>query len=141
MFLFLFMLYQNEEFKTVPSYTLLTYYILSTAHFYFCFWCVVRRSVQPQFNNYGKYSALLSLCSAWLSLSLSLSPSLSLSLTLRGAGGSGNLNFFLCLSSSLVYPRLHTENQLCTMPGSALKVCVVGGGWWVVESEFSDRFG
>ena len=36
--------------------------------------------------------------------------------------------------------RLHTENQLSSFPGSALKVCVVGGGgWWVVESEFSDR--
>jgi hypothetical protein len=28
---------------------------------------------------------------------------------------------------------LHTENQLYTLPGSALKVCVVvGGGWWWV---------
>jgi hypothetical protein len=36
--------------------------------------------------------------------------------------------------------RLHTENQLPMMPGSASKVCV-GGGGWVVESEFSDRFG
>ena len=38
--------------------------------------------------------------------------------------------------------RLHTENQLHSLPGSALKVCVVvvgGGWWWVVESEFSDR--
>jgi hypothetical protein len=37
---------------------------------------------------------------------------------------------------------LHIENQLCIMPGSALKVCV-GGGWVVVvvNSEFSDRFG
>ena len=37
--------------------------------------------------------------------------------------------------------RLNTENQLHSLPGSALKVClvVVGGGWWVVESEFSDR--
>ena len=36
--------------------------------------------------------------------------------------------------------RLHTENQLSSLPGSASKVCVVvlvGGGW--VESEFSDR--
>jgi hypothetical protein len=47
-----------------------------------------------------------------------------------------------CLSSSLINPRLHTKNQLCIMPGSALKVCVGGGGGWVVvESEFSDRFG
>ena len=37
--------------------------------------------------------------------------------------------------------RLHTENQLHSLPGSALKVCVVvvGGWWWWVESEFSDR--
>ena len=35
--------------------------------------------------------------------------------------------------------RLHTENQLHSLPGSALKVCV-GDGWVVVvESEFSDR--
>ena len=35
--------------------------------------------------------------------------------------------------------RLHTENQLHSLPGSASKVCVVDcGGWWV-ESEFSDR--
>ena len=27
---------------------------------------------------------------------------------------------------------LYTENQLCTMPGSALKVCVVVVGGWVV---------
>ena len=35
--------------------------------------------------------------------------------------------------------RLHTENQLPSLPGSASKVCVVvvGGGGWV-ESEFSD---
>ena len=34
--------------------------------------------------------------------------------------------------------RLHTKNQLISLPGSALKVCVVGGGGWV-ESEFSDH--
>ena len=36
--------------------------------------------------------------------------------------------------------RLHTENQLSSLSGSASKVCVVvgGGGGWV-ESEFSDR--
>ena len=38
---------------------------------------------------------------------------------------------------------LHNENQLQTLPGSALKVCVVGGvggwWWWLVESEFSYR--
>ena len=37
--------------------------------------------------------------------------------------------FLLSISSSWVNMRLHTENQLYTMPGSALKVCVVGGGW------------
>jgi hypothetical protein len=36
---------------------------------------------------------------------------------------------------------LHTENQLFTLPGSALKVWVVGGGWVGVEGEFSDHFG
>ena len=37
--------------------------------------------------------------------------------------------------------RLHTKNQLYTLPGSALKVCVVGGWWWVVgvDGEFSDQ--
>ena len=38
--------------------------------------------------------------------------------------------------------KLYTENQLHSLPGSALQVCVVVGGWvggWVVESEFSDR--
>jgi hypothetical protein len=39
---------------------------------------------------------------------------------------------FLSISSSWVNIRLHTENQLHTLPGSALKVCVVGGWWWVV---------
>ena len=35
--------------------------------------------------------------------------------------------------------RLHAENQLHRLPGSASKVCVmVGGGGWV-ETEFSDR--
>ena len=34
--------------------------------------------------------------------------------------------------------RMHTENQLHSLPESALKVCV-GGGWVGVESEFSDR--
>ena len=35
--------------------------------------------------------------------------------------------------------RLHTENQLHSLPGSDSQVCVVGcGGGWV-ESEFSDR--
>ena len=34
--------------------------------------------------------------------------------------------------------RLHTKNQLHSLPGSALKVCVVGG-WCRVESKFSDR--
>jgi hypothetical protein len=33
---------------------------------------------------------------------------------------------------SLAKLRLHTENQLCIMLRSALKVCVGGGGWWWV---------
>ena len=50
-----------------------------------------------------------------------------------GRGGCcGNLNFVLCLSSSLVNPRLLTKNQLCIMPGSALTVCV--GGWWLTAN-------
>ena len=80
-------------------------------------WSDIRLSIIVLFI--WKYSAQLSLCSAWLSLFLSL--------FLRG-WGSGYPNFFLCLSSSLVNPRFHTENQLCIMPGSALKVCVGGGG-------------
>jgi hypothetical protein len=46
-------------------------------------------------------------------------------------GGGGGLHSpicFLSISSSWVNIRLHTENQLHTLPGSALKVCVVGGG-------------
>ena len=35
--------------------------------------------------------------------------------------------------------KLYTESQLPSLPGSALKVWVVGGGGWVDESEFSDR--
>ena len=38
------------------------------------------------------------------------------------------LDFFLHILSSLVNIRLHTENWLCNLPGSALKV--PGGGWW-----------
>ena len=45
-------------------------------------------------------------------------------------GRGGNLNFFLHILSSLVNIRLHTENWLCNLPGSALKV--PGGGGWVV---------
>ena len=42
----------------------------------------------------------------------------------------GNVRFL----SMLVNIRLHTENWLCNLPGSALKVpVVVGGGWWVVR--------
>ncbi len=36
--------------------------------------------------------------------------------------------FFLHISSSWVKIRLHTENQLPMWSGSALKVCLVGGG-------------
>ena len=54
-------------------------------------------------------------------------------------GGAGDPNFFLHISSSWVKIRLHTENHLPGLPGSALKVCLVGGvggvGWvgWVVQ--------
>ena len=51
----------------------------------------------------------------------------------------GNLNVFLHILSSLVNIRLHTENWLCNLPGSALKVPVVGGGWVVVERKHSDQ--
>ena len=46
-------------------------------------------------------------------------------------GGTGHLNFFLPILSSLVNIRLHTKNWLCNLPGSALKVPVGGGGWWL----------
>ena len=41
-------------------------------------------------------------------------------------GGLGDPYFFLHISSSWVKIRLHTENQLPGLPGSALKVSV---GW------------
>ena len=43
-------------------------------------------------------------------------------------------DLFLHIFSSLVNARLHTKNQLSTLPGSALKVPVGGwrcGGWWL----------
>ena len=40
---------------------------------------------------------------------------------------SGDPKFFLCISSSWVKIRLHTENQLPSLHGSAVKV--PGGGW------------
>ena len=43
-------------------------------------------------------------------------------------GGVLTLIFLLHILSSLVNVRLHTENWLCNLPGSALKV--PGGGWW-----------
>ena len=46
-----------------------------------------------------------------------------------------NPNLFLHILSSLVNVRLHTENWLCNLAGSALKVPVVV----VVESKNSDR--
>ena len=42
--------------------------------------------------------------------------------------GEGGGDFFLHISSSWVKFRLHTEIWLCFLPGSALKVPVVGGG-------------
>jgi hypothetical protein len=63
-------------------------------------------------------------------------------LSLCFGGGRGAYPYFcLGISFSWVNLRLHTKNQLYTLPGSALKVCVVVGGGWVVgvESEFSDQ--
>ena len=40
--------------------------------------------------------------------------------------GGGDPYFFLYISSSWVKIRLHTENHLPGLPGSALKVCLVG---------------
>ena len=57
---------------------------------------------------------------------------------MEGRGGGGQVTLFFFFILYLVMVRLHTENQLQALPGSALKVCVVGGWWWV-ESEFSDR--
>jgi hypothetical protein len=45
----------------------------------------------------------------------------------------GCLPFFLCHLSSWVKIRLHTENQLPRLPGSALKV---PGWWWVVVASY-----
>ena len=51
-------------------------------------------------------------------------------------GGAGFPNSFLHILFSLVNIRLHTENWLCKLPGSALKV--PGGGGWL-ESKLSDQ--
>ena len=57
-------------------------------------------------------------------------------------GGSSDPNFFLKISFSWVKMSFHVEFHLPVLPGSALKVCVVGGWWWVVfDSEFSVSFG
>ena len=48
------------------------------------------------------------------------------------------LRFFLHISSCSLNVRLHTETWLCNLPGSSLKVPVVGGWWWFY-SEYSDR--
>ena len=47
-------------------------------------------------------------------------------------GGVHNPIFFLSIFFSWVNLRLHTKKQLYTLPGSAFKVSVVGGGWWWV---------
>ena len=71
-----------------------------------------------------KYSALL----VYVRLGLSLDELVELSLAKCGLGwGGGGVKFLLYISSSLVSTRLHTETELNTLPGSALKVC--GGGW------------
>ena len=60
---------------------------------------------------------------------------------LKKKGGGRRSPIFSLIYFSLAKLRLHTENQLGIMLGSALTVCV-GGGWvGGVESEFSDRFG
>jgi hypothetical protein len=46
----------------------------------------------------------------------------------KGGGGRGYPYFFLHISTSWVKIRLHAENQLPRLPGSALKVYVGGGG-------------
>ena len=53
-------------------------------------------------------------------------------------GGGG---FFIGFSFRLGNLRLHTENQLCIMPGTALKVCVGGGGWVVLKVNLVIDFG
>jgi hypothetical protein len=52
-------------------------------------------------------------------------------------GDGGQVTYFFPFILSL--GMLHTDNWLCRVLGSASKVCVVVGGGWVVESEFSDR--
>ena len=55
----------------------------------------------------------------------------------------GVLNPIFCLSiySSWVNLRLFNETQLYTLPGSALKVCVVGGWWLVLTANLVISFG
>ena len=48
---------------------------------------------------------------------------------------------FIGFSFRLGNLRLHTENQLCIMPGTALKVCVGGGGWVVLKVNLVIDFG
>ena len=50
--------------------------------------------------------------------------------------GGDRKNFFLHILSCLVNIRLHNEIRLCNLPGSALKVPMVGscgGGWLKVN--------
>ena len=44
-----------------------------------------------------------------------------------GGGGGVTLIFLLLILSRYVMVRLHSENQLHSLPGSTLKVCL--GGW------------
>ena len=50
----------------------------------------------------------------------------------------GKVTLFLLLYILSSWLMLYTDTWLCNLPGSALKVPVVGGGW-VVESEYSDQ--
>ena len=43
------------------------------------------------------------------------------------------MRLMIDILSSLFNVRLHTENWLCNLPGSAIKVPVVVGGWLKVN--------
>ena len=49
--------------------------------------------------------------------------------------------FFLHILFSLVQIRSHTKNQLLNLTGIAQKVCVGGGGGWVLKVTLVLRFG
>ena len=55
--------------------------------------------------------------------------------------GAENFLLFLHILYSLVNVRLHSENWLCNLPGSALKVPVGGGGGWWLKVNLVITFG